>query len=88
MECRIDITVTPKSSKSAIVCDARGIKVYLNSPPSDGRANEECRELFAKRLKIPKSMIEIEKGLKGRKKTLLLRGLSHEEAIKRLEAGK
>ncbi len=84
MECRIDITVTPKSSKSAIVCDENAVKVYLHSPPSDGRANEECIELFAKRLKIPKSMIAIEKGLKGRKKTLRVQGLSFEEAMKRL----
>ncbi len=88
MECRIDIIVTPKSSKSAVVSDENAIKVYLHSPPSEGKANEECIELFAKVLKIPKSMIHIEKGHKGRKKTLRVQGLSREEAIKRIGSGK
>lgn len=84
MECKIDIAVVPKSSKSEIVCNEGAIKVYLHSPPSDGRANEECVELFAKRLRIPKSMITIDKGQKGRKKTLLIAGLSREEVMKRV----
>lgn len=88
MECRIDIIVTPKSSKSVIVCDESSIKVYLHSPPSDGRANDECVVLFAKQLKMPKSMISIEKGHKGRKKIMRVRGLSREEVMMRIGSGK
>jgi uncharacterized protein (TIGR00251 family) len=85
MECKIDIIVTPKSSKSAIAVEERGIKVYLHSPPADGKANEECIALFSKRLNIPKSMISIERGETGRKKTLLLKGISLEEAMKKIK---
>ena len=35
-----DITVSPKSSRSEVIIDAAGkVKVYLNSPPVDGKAN-------------------------------------------------
>jgi len=72
----IDISVVPKSSKSEIAIDNSGnIKVYLNSPPVDGKANKECIELFARRLKIPKSLIEIDKGEHGRKKRIVIYGI-------------
>jgi len=81
-----DITVTPKSSRSEITVDASGnIKVYLNSPPVDGKANAECLNLLSKKLKIAKSLIVIEKGDHGRKKRISLTGISIEEIIARLK---
>lgn len=79
----LDITVSPKSSKSKITIDSdNNIKVYLNSPPVDGKANSECIQLFSKKLHIAKSNITIEKGIKGKKKKLLIDGLSYDEIIK------
>jgi len=81
----IDITVTPKSSKSEVKVDNEGaIKVYLNSPPVDGKANAECISLISKKLKTAKSNIEIEKGDHGRKKRISVSGLSMDEVMKRL----
>jgi len=83
----IDIKVTPKSSRSTIVIsDENSIKVYLQSPPADGKANAECIKLFSKILGIPKSAIEIDKGEKGRKKKLRIHGVSSEEVIERLKS--
>lgn len=79
----LEINVQPKSSKSMIKADETGaIKVYLNSPPADGKANAECIQLFSKKLKIAKSLITIDKGEKGRKKRLLIKGLTKEEIMK------
>jgi uncharacterized protein len=76
----IDITVSPKSSRSKITIDAQNqIKVYLNAPPVDGKANAELLSLFSKRLKIPKSNMEIISGEKGKKKRLAVYGLSINE---------
>jgi uncharacterized protein len=73
----IDITVSPKSSRSRITIDDQNqIKVYLNAPPVDGKANAELLNLFSKRLKIPKSNMEIISGEKGKKKRLAVYGLS------------
>jgi uncharacterized protein (TIGR00251 family) len=81
-----DITVTPKSSRSEITVDASGnIKVYLNSPPVDGKANTECISLLSKKLKIAKSGIVIEKGDHGRKKRISVTGMTGEEVITRLK---
>lgn len=78
----LDITVSPKSSRSEIIIDEGGIiKIYLNSPPSEGRANRELIERLSRSIKIPKSGISIVKGEKGRKKRVLVRGLAKEEII-------
>jgi uncharacterized protein len=78
----LDITVTPKSSMSKITIGKdKAVKVYLNSPPAEGKANEECIRLFSKKLGIAKSFITIEKGEKSRKKRILIPGLSNEEVI-------
>ncbi len=77
-----DVTVVPKSSRSEIrVAEDFGIRVYLNSPPVEGKANEECIKLFAKSLGVPKSTISIDKGEKGRRKRILVEGLDQETGI-------
>jgi len=76
----IDITVSPKSSKSLIkINEDKSIKVYLNSPPVDGKANAECIKLFSKKLKIAKSNIKIIKGDKGKHKTIQFYGITRDE---------
>lgn len=69
-----------------IVMDENGnVKVYCNAPPVDGKANGEILGLFSKRLKIPKSDMEIVSGEKGRKKRLAIHGLSSSEIATRLK---
>lgn len=82
----IDIRVQPRSSQSRIVAEADQIKVYLNSPPADGKANEECIRLFADRLRIPKSRISIAKGEKNRNKTIGIDNATSEEILAALRS--
>lgn len=78
----VEFTAQPKSSRSKIVLDGEGrIKVYLNSPPVDGKANEECIRLFSEMLRVPKSRISIDRGEKGRKKRVLIEGTSLQEVM-------
>lgn len=78
-----NITVTPKSSRSLVTADDEGnIKVYLNSPPVEGKANKECIALISKKLGVPKSGITIEKGEKGRNKKIAVEGLDTEDVLK------
>jgi uncharacterized protein (TIGR00251 family) len=82
----IEITVSPKSSQSKIVVkEGDIIKVYLNSPPVDGKANAELIKLLSKKLGIAKSGIEIIKGQSGRKKTLRITGLDKSKSIEKLK---
>ena len=68
------------------MAEADQIKVYLNSPPADGKANEECIRLFADRLRIPKSRISIAKGEKNRNKTIGIDNATSEEILAALRS--
>ncbi|MCU0821855.1 MAG: DUF167 domain-containing protein [Spirochaetes bacterium] len=85
-EALLEITVSPRSSKSIIKIDRDAVKVYLNSPPVDGKANEECVKLFSKQLKVPKSAISIIRGEKGKRKVLEIQGMTLEEIMNVLKA--
>ena len=81
-----DITVIPKSSKSEIKADLCGnIKVYLNSPPVEGKANAECIRLLSAKLKTAKSNITIIKGDHGKNKRISVAGMTTEEIMERLK---
>jgi len=81
-----DITVSPKSSRSGITIDASGkVKIYLNSPPVDGKANAECINVLSKKLKTAKSNIAIEKGDHGRNKRISVSGMTLEEVMAKIK---
>ena len=86
LESKIKVRVQPNSSKISIIVDEdESIKIYLNSPPVDGKANSECIKILSKKLKIPKSQIEIIKGHKNREKTLIIHGLIYKQIIDTLK---
>jgi len=69
----IDVRVQPKSSINAIVGTHGGaLKIKLNAPPVEGKANAALIHLIAKRLRCPKSAVEIISGQAGRNKRLLI----------------
>ena len=65
------VKVIPNSSISKIVeVTEEFIKIKLNSPPIEGRANKEVILLLSKVLDIPKTSIELINGDKSKLKTL------------------
>lgn len=42
--------------------------IRVRTPPIDGRANEQVRELLAKHLNVPKSTVTLVRGHKSKKK--------------------
>ena len=60
------------------------LKVYLKSPPVDGKANEECIALLAKTFRVPKSSVIISKGEHGKRKRVVIGGLTFEEIRQKL----
>lgn len=73
IECR----VSPRAGRTAIKGVVDGILlVALAAPPVEGKANEALRTYFSELLSIPRSRVEIIKGLRGRNKVLFFRGLS------------
>jgi uncharacterized protein (TIGR00251 family) len=76
-ETIIKVKVLPRSSKSQIVGKEDDIyKVKLTAPPVEGKANKALKELFAKRLGIPKMNVEIISGEFSRVKSVRIHGLN------------
>lgn len=83
---KIRLYVQPQASKNQIIGPHNGaLKVKIQAPPVEGKANDEIIFFFSKLLKIPKSHLEISKGDLSRHKTLLILGVSKEQFEKMLE---
>ena len=75
---KISIKVTPNSKHNEIVDDVdvtdmlgnRCLKVKVNQPPEDGKANKAAIELLAKYFKIRKSAISVVSGATSRNKII------------------
>ena len=55
------------------------VKIALQAPPVDGRANQALCRLLADWCGIPKSSVELKSGQTGRSKVLELAGVTPEE---------
>ncbi|WP_456365054.1 DUF167 domain-containing protein [Thermococcus sp.] len=78
------IYVQPKAKKNAIegIDEWRGrLKVKIKAPPVEGKANKEVVKFFSKLLDAE---VTIVRGETGREKDILVRGLSAEDARRRL----
>lgn len=73
----ISVRVTTRSPRAALagILDDGTIKIKLNSPPIDGKANEELIRYLAGVLQIPKTNIEIISGQSGKDKLIVLFGI-------------
>jgi uncharacterized protein len=80
----IEIRVKPGAKNDCITLHNDGsFAVAVTSPPIDGRANEHVIKLFSKKLRIPKSSIEIIKGENYKSKVIKIENLNlHEILIK------
>lgn len=73
----IDVYLTPGAHNSCIngtiqTTDKKYIKVSVNSKPIDNKANLELIKVISEYFNIPKSNIEITRGLKSRYKQIYL----------------
>lgn len=81
----LDVRVQPRASRSEILGLRDGaLRVRLTAPPVDGAANAALIEVLSKRLGLRKADLEIVSGAHGRQKRVLARGLTVEEAARRL----
>lgn len=82
----IDILVSPRASKSRVVGlhDGR-VKVQIAALPADGEANEEVIALFSRALGVPRAQVQLQSGSTGKRKRLLVRGITPIEVALRLE---
>ena len=73
------VRVAPRASRTAIAGvmgdgDEAAVKIALQAPPVEGRANAALIEFLSELLGVPRSSIEVASGQSGRNKRILVRG--------------
>jgi uncharacterized protein (TIGR00251 family) len=74
---KISVKVVPGASRSGIVgWLGEDLKVRIQAPPTDGKANEALCEFLASEFRLPHSAVRIAAGFSSRKKIVEVDGLS------------
>ena len=87
---RLAVKLTPGAASDRIDgwdADAEGrpvLKVRVRARPVEGEANEALIRLLAKALGLPRSAVSVQRGGQSRTKSLVIEGLSEDEAKARL----
>lgn len=81
---RIEVRVTPRSSRNQIFVNGDAIKVYVTVAPTDGEANKAVCALIAKKLGIAPSKVDVVTGPTSRNKVLQVEDLEPDTILQRL----
>ena len=74
------VRVRPRASKDEVAGEIDGaLKVRLQAPAVEGRANEALIEFLAQLLKTPKSAVRILSGDRSRTKRIEIRGVTGQQ---------
>jgi uncharacterized protein len=81
------IFAKPGASRQGILrTDPRGLVIALNSPPDQGRANDELIAFIATILGLPRSALELTRGAGSRHKSLRISTAEPAAVIRQLIA--
>jgi len=69
----IVVKVMPNASRTELIKTETGYRARIQCAPVDGKANEALIKLLSDEFNMPKSSIEIIKGMMSRNKTILLK---------------
>jgi len=76
------VRVQPRASKDEIAGVIGGaLKIRLQAPAAENRANEALVEFFAQLLKTPKSAVRILSGERSRTKRIEIRGVTKQQVL-------
>ncbi|HKV24365.1 MAG TPA: DUF167 domain-containing protein [Candidatus Acidoferrum sp.] len=79
----VAVRVQPRASKDEVAGEMGGaLKVRLQAPAVENRANEALVELLAELLKRPKSAVRILSGERSRTKRVEIQGVTKEEVLR------
>jgi len=80
------VKVVPRASKNQIVgIEGDAIKIRLNAPPVEGKANDALIAFLAAALAVPRARIEIVTGQTSRRKILRVRGMAPQEVERNIQ---
>jgi len=82
----LPVRAVPRASKNEIQgVHGDALKVRLQAPPVEGKANQALIRFLSDALDIPRSQLSIASGETGRNKSVLVTGISREELISLLK---
>lgn len=83
----LTIRVVPRASKNEITGElGDALKIRLQAPPVEGKANKALIQFLADTLDLPRNRISILSGDTGRNKRILLTGITRQAAMAVLPA--
>jgi uncharacterized protein len=78
----VAVRVQPRASRDEIVGEMNGaLKIRLQAPAVEDRANEALVEFLARLLKTPKSAVRILSGQRNRSKRLEIGGVTRQQIL-------
>ena len=81
----IDVKVVPRAAKDEIVGWLEGaLKIRVQAPPEDGRANRALEDLLAEALSLKKNAVTVSAGRASARKRVAIVGLTRDEILRRL----
>jgi uncharacterized protein (TIGR00251 family) len=79
------VRLTPRASRNEVQGLAEdGLRIRLQAPPVDGKANEALRRFLADELDVAPSQVVLLSGESSRHKRVLVRGLAEPQARRAL----
>lgn len=85
--CVIFVHAAPRASRDAIVgTHGDALKVRLNAPPVDGKANDRLLKFLSEKLGVPGAAVSLLRGQSSREKQVIVSGLAAAEIRARLLA--
>jgi uncharacterized protein (TIGR00251 family) len=83
--CVLAVHVVPRASRTEVAgLHGASLKIRLQAPPVDGKANRVLLRYLADRLGVPASSVELLSGETGREKRIRVAGVSAASAAARL----
>lgn len=84
--CILPVRAQPGARREGILGEQGGfLRVAVNAPAEDGRANKALIEVLREALDLKRSQVELVSGATSRTKRFFIRGLSRAELQTRLE---
>ncbi len=85
MKTLIRLRIVPNARRTEVIGEyGEAIKIKVQAPAREGKANDALRSFLAERLRVAPAGVELVSGEKSRDKTVSIMGLSAEEVRARL----
>jgi uncharacterized protein (TIGR00251 family) len=85
----LTVRVVPRASRTEVQgVHGDALKIRLQAPPVEGKANRALVDFLADALGVSRSSVEILTGDTSRNKRVLIRGINHQQAEALLPPGK